>query len=58
VIPPVFFRRELPLLNELPDPDRRYSKNFRRAFGCNEIHQAISILKAASILVNQSSAHS
>src|ERR1035437_5968161 len=58
VIPSVFFCRELALLNELPDSNRRYSKNFSRAFGRNEVHQAISILKAVSILVNQSSAHS
>jgi hypothetical protein len=57
-IPSVFFCRELALLNELPDSNRRYSKNFSRAFGRNEVHQAISILKAVSILVNQSSAHS
>lgn len=58
VIPPVFFCQELSLLNELPDPDRRYAENFRRAFGRNQIHQTIFIVKVASILVNQSSAHS
>ena len=42
VIPPMFFCYELSLLNELPDPDRRYSENFCRTFGRNEIHQAIS----------------
>ena len=35
----MFFRRELALLNELSDTDRRYSKNFSRAFGCDEAHQ-------------------
>jgi hypothetical protein len=58
VIPSVFFCRELALLNELPDSDRRHSKNFSRAFGRNQIHQTIFILKAASILVNQSSTRS
>jgi hypothetical protein len=58
VIPSVFFCRKLTLLNKLPDPDRSYPKNFSRTFGRNEIHQALSILKAGSALVNQCSERS
>lgn len=41
VVAPMFFRANLALLNKLPHPDGSHSKNFRRVFGRNEIHQAL-----------------
>jgi len=42
MIATVLHRSELPLLNKLPNPDRRYPKNFRCCIGCDEFHQVRS----------------
>ncbi|MCO5051472.1 MAG: hypothetical protein M9920_04140 [Verrucomicrobiae bacterium] len=38
----VLYGSELPLLNQLPDPDWRDAKNFRCTAGRDEFHQVCS----------------